>query len=170
LFEMMLDATRRYDRPLTAERLFSWPASLFPTGRGGMTKIRAGDWRDDSTGPMEVVSGPVGKEHVHFQAPPAKRLEGTRQVGFATAVACFAPLLAHPRSASGERTAARSSSRPKSKRTCPREGLGWSPAKSGSAQEFAECSIGGQLSVSAKTKPTSGGEIALWAVTRRQHP
>jgi Fic family protein len=76
LFEMMLDATRRYDRPLTAERLFSWPASLFPTGRGGMTKIRAGDWRDDSTGPMEVVSGPVGKEHVHFQAPPAKRLDG----------------------------------------------------------------------------------------------
>jgi Fic family protein len=76
IVEMMLDATRRFDQPLTAERLFSWHASLFPTGRSGMTKIRAGDWRDDSTGPMEVVSGPVGKEHVHFQAPPAKRLDG----------------------------------------------------------------------------------------------
>lgn len=74
--EMMLDATRNYSQPLTAERLFSWHASLFPTGRSGMTKIRTGDWRDDSTGPMEVVSGPVGKEHVHFQAPPALRLDG----------------------------------------------------------------------------------------------
>ena len=72
--EMMLDATRHYGQPLTAERLFSWHASLFPTGRSGMTKIRAGAWRDDSTGPMEVVSGPVGKERVHFQAPPAPRL------------------------------------------------------------------------------------------------
>src|SRR6202162_635836 len=70
--EMMLDATRHYDQPLTAERLFAWHASLFPTGRSGMTKIRAGAWRDDSTGPMEVVSGPIGKEKVHFQAPEAK--------------------------------------------------------------------------------------------------
>ncbi len=77
--EMMLDATRQYDQPLTAERLFSWHASLLPTGRSGMTKIRVGAWRDDSTGPMEVVSGPVGKEHVHFQAPPAKRLDGEMQ-------------------------------------------------------------------------------------------
>lgn len=73
--EMMLDATRHYDQPLTAERLFSWHASLFPTGRSGMTKIRVGAWRDDGTGPMEVVSGPVGKVHVHFQAPAAKRLD-----------------------------------------------------------------------------------------------
>jgi Fic family protein len=79
IVEMMLDATRRYDQPLTAERLFSWHASLFPMGRSGMTKIRAGTWRDDSTGPMEVVSGPVGKERVHFQAPPAKRLDGEIQ-------------------------------------------------------------------------------------------
>ena len=71
IVEMMLDATRHYDQPLTAERLFAWHASLFPTGRSGMTKIRAGAWRDDSTGPMQVVSGPVGKEHVHFEAPPA---------------------------------------------------------------------------------------------------
>jgi Fic family protein len=79
IVEMMLDATRHYDQPLTAERLFAWHASLFPTGRSGMTKIWAGAWRDDSTGPMEVVSGPVGKERVHFQAPPAKRLGGEMQ-------------------------------------------------------------------------------------------
>jgi Fic family protein len=73
--EMMLDATRHYDQPLTAERLFAWHASLFPTGHSGMTKIRAGAWRDDSTGPMQVVSGPLGKEHVHFEAPKADRLD-----------------------------------------------------------------------------------------------
>jgi Fic family protein len=73
--EMMLDATRHYDKPLTDERLFACHASLFPTGRSGMTKIKAGAWRDDSTGPMEVVSGPIGKEKVHFQAPEAKRLD-----------------------------------------------------------------------------------------------
>jgi len=73
--EMMLDATRHYDQPLTDERLLAWHASLFPTGRSGMTKIKAGAWRDDSTGPMEVVSGPIGKEKVHFQAPEAKRLD-----------------------------------------------------------------------------------------------
>jgi Fic family protein len=72
--EMMLDATRHYDQPLADERLFAWHASLFPTGRSGMTKIKAGAWRDDSTGPMEVVSGPIGKEKVHFQAPEAKRI------------------------------------------------------------------------------------------------
>jgi len=75
IVEMMLDATRRYDQPLTEERLFSWHASLFPTGRSGMNRIRAGAWRDDSTGPMSVVSGPVGKEHVHFKAPKAARLD-----------------------------------------------------------------------------------------------
>src|SRR5436190_2693951 len=75
IVEMMLDATRRYDQPLTAERLFSWHAALFPTGRSGLTKS-PGAWRDDRTGPMQVVSGPAGKEHVHFQAPPASRLDG----------------------------------------------------------------------------------------------
>lgn len=73
--EMMLDATRRFDAPLTQERLFAWHASLFPTGRSGMTKIRAGEWRDDATGPMRVVSGPFGRERVHFVAPPAVHLE-----------------------------------------------------------------------------------------------
>ena len=74
--EMMLDASGHYDQPLTAERLFAWHAALFPTGRSGMTKIRVGGWRDDGTGPMQVVSGPIGKERVHFSAPPAVRLEG----------------------------------------------------------------------------------------------
>jgi Fic family protein len=76
IVEMMLDATRHYEQPLTADRLFAWHASLFPAGRSGMTKIRVGGWRNDSTGPMEVVSGPFGKERVHFQAPPAARLDG----------------------------------------------------------------------------------------------
>jgi Fic family protein len=76
---MMLDATRHYDQPLTTERLFAWHASLFPTGRSGMHTVRVGAWRDDSNGPLEVISGPVGKEHIHFQAPPAKRLDGQMQ-------------------------------------------------------------------------------------------
>lgn len=71
IVEVMLDATRNYDAPLTAERLFGWHAALFPTGRSGMTRIRVGDWRDDSTGPMQVVSGPYGRERVHYTAPPA---------------------------------------------------------------------------------------------------
>ena len=73
--EMMLDATRNYDKPLTEERLFGWHASLFPTGRSGMRHITVGGWRNDSNGPMQVVSGPVGKERVHFEAPRAPRLE-----------------------------------------------------------------------------------------------
>ena len=74
IVEVMLDATRNYMAPLTAERLFDWHAALFPTGRSGMTRICVGDWRDDSSGPMQVVSGPVGREHVHFAAPPADRV------------------------------------------------------------------------------------------------
>jgi Fic family protein len=73
--EMMLDATRNYDKPLTEERLFGWHASLFPTGRSGMRRITVAGWRNDSDGPMQVVSGPVGKERVHFEAPKAPRLE-----------------------------------------------------------------------------------------------
>lgn len=72
--EMMLDATRRYDSPLDEQRLFAWHAALFPTGRSGMNKITVGAWRDDRTGPMQVTSGPVGREHVHFEAVPASRL------------------------------------------------------------------------------------------------
>jgi Fic family protein len=74
--EMMLDATRNYKEPLTSERLFGWHASLFPTGRSGTKKIRTGAWRDDGEGPMQVVSGPMGRERVHFEAPKAERLDG----------------------------------------------------------------------------------------------
>jgi Fic family protein len=73
--EMMLDATRHYEQSLTAERLFAWHASLFPTGRSGMRRIRVGAWRDDSGGPMQVISGAVGRERVHFEAPAAERLD-----------------------------------------------------------------------------------------------
>jgi len=72
--EMMLDATQKYQDPLTEERMFGWHAALFPTGRSGMRKIRVGALRDDSSGPMQVVSGPIGKERVHYQAPPVDRL------------------------------------------------------------------------------------------------
>ncbi len=70
--DMMLDATQKFDQPLTKERLFSWHASLFPTGRSGFTKIKVGAWR---TGSVQVVSGQMGKEIVHFEAPPAERVD-----------------------------------------------------------------------------------------------
>ena len=73
--EMMLDATQHYDQPLTVERTFGWHASLFPTGRSGPHPITIGQWRDDRSAPMQVVSGPVGRERVHFEAPAAGRLE-----------------------------------------------------------------------------------------------
>jgi Fic family protein len=72
--EMMLDATQKFGAPLSADRLFAWHAALFPTGRSGMRKIIVGAWRDDAAGPMRVVSGPVGKEKVHYEAPAAPLL------------------------------------------------------------------------------------------------
>jgi Fic family protein len=74
--EMMLDATRNYRQDLTSERLFGWHAALFPTGRSGLQRIAVGAWRDDSSGPMQVVSGPVGRERIHYQAPAATRVAG----------------------------------------------------------------------------------------------
>ncbi|HQZ97897.1 MAG TPA: Fic family protein [Pyrinomonadaceae bacterium] len=73
--EMMLDATQNYAKPLTDERLFDWHAALFPTGRSGMSKITVGNWRDDRSGPMQVVSGPMGRETVHYEAPAAPLLQ-----------------------------------------------------------------------------------------------
>ena len=72
--EMMLDATQQFRKELTAKRLFGWHASLFPTGHSGIHRIRVGQWRSDESGPMQVVSGPIGKERVHFRAPAAERL------------------------------------------------------------------------------------------------
>jgi Fic family protein len=75
IVEMMLDATRNFDAPLTAERLFGWHAALFPTGRSGMDRITVGAWRTAEAGPMRVVSGPIGREKMHYEAPAAGRLE-----------------------------------------------------------------------------------------------
>jgi Fic family protein len=69
MVEMMIDATHNCFKPLTAVRLFDWHAALFPTGRSEMHKITVADWRKDTAGPMQVVSGAMGKEKVHFQAP-----------------------------------------------------------------------------------------------------
>lgn len=73
--EMMLDATQKYKEPLTKDRMCGWHAALFPTGRSGIHKITVGDWRGDEGGPMQVVSGPMGREKVHYTAPEASRLE-----------------------------------------------------------------------------------------------
>lgn len=73
--EMILDATEKYDEPLTAERLFGWHAALCPTGRSGILKITVGNWRTPESGPMQVVSGREGRQRIHFQAPAASRLD-----------------------------------------------------------------------------------------------
>src|SRR6267154_99579 len=73
--EMMLDATQKFKAELTAERLYGWHASLFPTGRSNMKKITIGAWRDSAAGPMQVVSGDYGREHVHYEAPTADKLD-----------------------------------------------------------------------------------------------
>jgi Fic family protein len=75
IVEMMLDATQHYAEPLTAERLFGWHAALFPTGRSGMARITVGAWRTADAGKMQVVSGPIGRETVHFEAPSAEKLD-----------------------------------------------------------------------------------------------
>ncbi|MDM8548687.1 Fic family protein [Desulfobacterales bacterium HSG2] len=73
LVEMLLDATTHYDTQLTPERLKAWQAALFPTGYSGLKRVRTGEWRGPE--PMQVVSGPIGREKVHFEAPPADRTE-----------------------------------------------------------------------------------------------
>ena len=77
--EMMLDATQKYAAPLTPQRLSDWHAALFPTGRSGMQRITVGAWRGSDADPMQVVSGPVGREHVHYEAPPAGKLNHEMQ-------------------------------------------------------------------------------------------
>ena len=72
--EMMVDATQNFQDPLTQDRLFAWHAALFPTGRSGMSRIIVGGWRDAASGPMQVVSGPIGRERIHYEAPGADRL------------------------------------------------------------------------------------------------
>ena len=74
IVEVILDATRHHSKSLDDERLFAWHSALFPTGRSGMTKITVGAWRGYSSGPMQIVSGPIGREKVHYQAPTAAKL------------------------------------------------------------------------------------------------
>ncbi|MDE0478014.1 MAG: Fic family protein [Gammaproteobacteria bacterium] len=81
IVEMMLDATRRFSEPLTKDRLCDWHAAMFPAGRSGIRRITVGAWRNTESGPMQIVSGPVGRETVHFEAPGAERLE-TEMTGF----------------------------------------------------------------------------------------
>jgi len=75
IVEMMLNATQQYDLPLTKERLFGWHSALFPTGWSNLFKITVADWRKDTKGSMQVVSGPLGREKVHFEAPSAERID-----------------------------------------------------------------------------------------------
>ncbi|MFC1878169.1 Fic family protein [Thermodesulfobacteriota bacterium] len=73
--QILLDATQNFKQALTPERLFGWHAALFPTGYSGLHKIKVASWRDDRNGPMRVVSGPIGREIIHYEAPPAEGLE-----------------------------------------------------------------------------------------------
>lgn len=80
IVDLMIDATKNFDKELNKDRLFSWHAALFPTGQSGMYKIITGNWRDDSTGPMQVVSGALGKEKIHYQALPASQIEDEMKI------------------------------------------------------------------------------------------
>ena len=96
--EMVLDATANCHAPVTRDRLFGWHAALFPTGYSGMIQINVGDWRNDATGPMQVVSGPIGnpgRQRVHFEAPPADRLvyETDRFLAWANSASSEPPLI-----------------------------------------------------------------------------
>jgi Fic family protein len=75
MVDMMMDAMQHFDKPLTSDRLFNWHSALFPVGRSGMYKITVADWRNDSTGPMQVVSGAMGKEKIHYEAPDSSLIE-----------------------------------------------------------------------------------------------
>jgi len=80
IVDMMFDATGNFEEPLTKERLLGWHYAMFPMGRSGMHEITVGNWRNDSTGPMQVVSGAMGKEKVHYEAPPAKVIDNEMTV------------------------------------------------------------------------------------------
>ncbi len=80
--EMMLDATQNYNKKLTRERLFAWHASLFPGGYSGLHKITVGQWRKGNKGPMQVVSGPMGRERIHFEAPDASKVNEEMKLFF----------------------------------------------------------------------------------------
>ena len=93
--EMVLDATANCNAGVTRDRLFGWHAALFPTGYSGLVRINVGGWRDDTTGPMQVVSGPLGRQPMHFEVPPADRLqsETDRFINWANSAANEPPLI-----------------------------------------------------------------------------
>ena len=93
--EMVLDATANCNAGVTRDRLFGWHAALFPTGYSGLVRINVGDWREDTTGPMQVVSGPLGRQRMHFEAPPADRLqsETDRFINWANSASNEPPLI-----------------------------------------------------------------------------
>jgi Fic family protein len=93
--DMVLDATARSQAPVSRQRLFGWHAALFPTGYSGLSRINVGAWRDDASGPMQVVSGPIGRQRVHFEAPPAARLdtETRRFIDWLDAASTMPPLI-----------------------------------------------------------------------------
>lgn len=93
--EMVFDATANCNAAITRDRLFGWHASIFPTGYSGLVRINVGDWRDDASGPMQVVSGPLGRQRVHFEAPPADRLqsETDRFINWANSASNEPPLI-----------------------------------------------------------------------------
>lgn len=74
LVEVLLEATKNYDKPLTSARLKRWQAGLFPTGYSGLSRIRVGKWRG-TTASMQVISGAISKEKIHYEAPPGNRIE-----------------------------------------------------------------------------------------------
>lgn len=93
--EMVLDATANCHAPVSRDRLYGWHAALFPAGYSGRSKIKVGGWRDDASGPMQVVSGPIGRQRVHFEAPPAERLQAemSRFLKWLNGASSDAPLL-----------------------------------------------------------------------------
>lgn len=93
--EMVLDATGNCHAPVSRQRLFGWHAALFPTGYSSLSQIKVGGWRDDARGPMQVISGPIGRQHVHFEAPPAECLEAqaSQFLDWLNGVANIPPLL-----------------------------------------------------------------------------
>lgn len=82
IVEMMLDATQNYDKPLTKDRLFGWHSALFPSGRSGMNKITVGQWRPHEAGVMQVISGPIGREKIHFEAPHSDKIANEMDLFF----------------------------------------------------------------------------------------
>lgn len=78
--DMLLDATRSYRHPLTKARLFGWHSGLFPSEHSYLHPIKVGAWRDDASGPMQVISGPIGREKIHFEAPPAHEVDAEMEM------------------------------------------------------------------------------------------